>query len=94
MSGRLAGCEMRQIGLWENNGGLMKDFANTLSDLVSLIFSGKLSFLETIGAILVLIAAGVFLHFFLKIVTLDPNTKITFGRFFKKGNVSKPKDEK
>ena len=71
----------------------MKDFANTLSDLVSLIFSGKLSLLETIGAILILIAALAFLHFFLKVVTLDSGIKTTFGRFFKKGNASKPKDE-
>ncbi len=72
----------------------MKDFANTLADLGSLIFSGKLPFLETIGIILVLIAMLAFLHFFMKVVTLDSSIKTIFGHFFKKGNVSKPKDER
>ena len=71
----------------------MKDFGDTIYNLVAIIFNGTLSFLETIGAILVLIAVLVFLHFFLKILSLDPNKKISFGNFFKKDGTSKSKDE-
>jgi hypothetical protein len=69
----------------------MKEFTNTLSELASLIFSGKLSFLETIWVILLLLAMVAFLSFIMKVVTggFDPSIKTRFGRFFKKGNVNK-----
>lgn len=70
----------------------MKEFTNHYHDLVSLIFSGKLSFLETIWVVLLLFAMAAFLSFIMKVATggFDPSIKSIFGRFFKKGNVSKP----
>lgn len=71
----------------------MKDFMDTFSELISLIFNGKLSALEIIGVALVLLAMAVFLHFFLKIITMDPNTKISLTNIFKRKRGKKTEEK-